>query len=102
MGHAVNLGRVVGRVVSTHKDPGLTGRKILIIQPLGPDLSARGAAFVAADAVGAGAGETIIWVRGREAAHAFLPDDVPVDAGVVGIVDEAYVDESAGRRSPSR
>jgi microcompartment protein CcmK/EutM len=92
----LNLGRVVGRVVSTHKDPGLASRTILLIQPLAPDLSPAGRTIVALDAVGAGAGETILWVRGREASHAFLPDAVPVDAGVVGIVDETYVDERPG------
>jgi microcompartment protein CcmK/EutM len=90
----MNLGRVVGRVVSTHKDQGLTGKKILVIQPVGPDSSPRGRPFLAADAVGAGAGEMVIFVRGREAAHAFLPDQVPADAGVVGVVDEAFVDPS--------
>ncbi len=91
----MNLGRVVGRVVSTHKDPGLSGRKLLVIQPIGPDGSRRGVPFLAADAVGAGAGETVIFVRGREGSHAFLPDRVPTDAGIVGVVDEAFVDEEA-------
>ena len=91
----MNLGRVVGRVVSTHKDAGLSGAKLLMIQPVDPRDVPRGAPFVAADAVGAGAGEMVFYVRGREAAHAFLPDHVPTDAGVVGIVDEAYVDARA-------
>lgn len=98
----MNLGRVVGRIVSTHKDDGLTGRKMLLIQPLTPDGSPHGRTIVALDAVGAGAGEMILYVRGREASHAFLPDSVPADAGVVGIVDEAWVDEryrAGGSRS---
>lgn len=95
----MNLGRVVGRVVSTHKDGGLSGRTLLVIQPLTSDRSPGGPPFVAADAVGAGAGETIIWVRGREAAHAFLPELVPADAGVVGIVDDVFVDEGAAARN---
>ena len=83
----MNLGRVVGRIVSTHKQAGLVGRKLLMIQPLDSDLRPSGPALVAVDAVGAGAGETVIYVRGREAAHALLPDEVVPDAGVVGIVD---------------
>lgn len=92
----MNLGRVVGRVVSTHKDADLSGVKLLLIQPVAPGGARAGATIVAADAVGAGAGETVIFVRGREAAHAFLPEHVPADAGVIGIVDEAYIDPSAG------
>lgn len=84
----MNLARVVGRIVSSHKDAALTGAKLLILRPVGPDGSGRGPLFLAADAVGAGAGETVVYVRGREAAHAFLPDLVPTDAGIVGIVDE--------------
>lgn len=101
----MKIGRVIGRVISTHKDPGLSGRKLLVIQPVGSDGVDRGKPFLAADAVGAGAGETVITVRGREGAHAFLPDRVPTDAGVVGVVDEVFVDERAspgGRWDTSR
>lgn len=89
----MNLARVVGRVVSTHKDHGLTGTKILIIQPLDARQRPRGATLLAADAAGAGAGETVIYVRGREASHAFLPAEVPVDAGIVGVVDEISLED---------
>jgi len=92
----VNLARVVGRVVATHKDAGLQGLKILLLQPVGPDRSERGTPFLAVDAVGAGAGEMVVYVGGREASYAFLPETVPTDAGVVGIVDEVHLDE--GRR----
>jgi microcompartment protein CcmK/EutM len=88
----VNLARVVGRVVSTHKDEGLAGRKILLLQPLDARLTDAGSPFIALDAVGAGAAEVVIFVRGREAAHAFLPDHVPTDAGVVGIVDHVTLE----------
>ena len=98
----MNLGRVVGRVVSTAKDKGLAGSKLLIVQPVDSGGSPAGSALLAADAVGAGAGETIIYVRGREAAHAFLPAHVPVDAAVVGVVDEAFVEPSAGPAGPPR
>lgn len=88
----MNLARVVGRVVATPKDPGLTGSKILMIQPLDSGLTPRGPILLAADAAGAGAGEVVLYVRGREAAHAFLPEVVPTDAGIVGVVDEVHVD----------
>jgi microcompartment protein CcmK/EutM len=91
----MNLARVVGRVVATHKDPGLTGTKLLMIQPVDPALRPRGAILLAADAAGAGAGEIVVYVRGREAAHAFLPASVPTDAGVICVVDEVHVEEAA-------
>jgi microcompartment protein CcmK/EutM len=42
---------------------------------------------VAIDSVGAGAGETVYWCRGREASFPFRPDEVPTEATIVGIVD---------------
>jgi microcompartment protein CcmK/EutM len=83
----VRLGKVIGRVWATVKIDQLEGRKLLIIQPLDAEGRDTGSALIAADAVGAGAGETIYWCRGREAAMAFLPDEVGSDATVVGIVD---------------
>src|SRR5215468_4962547 len=76
------LGKVIGRVVSTIKDEALEGKKLLLIQRL-----PNGPAVVAIDAVGAGAGETVYVCRGREAAFAFKPKDVPTEATVVAIVD---------------
>jgi ethanolamine utilization protein EutN len=83
----VFLARVVGTVVATRKDPGLAGTKLLVIQPLRPDRTPGGKALVAVDSVGAGAGEDVFYVRGREAALPFLPAEVPTDAAIVGIVD---------------
>ena len=76
------LGKIIGRVVSTIKDPALVGRKLLLVRRL-PD----GPAVVAIDAVGAGAGETVYVCRGREAAFAFKPEEVPTEASVVAIID---------------
>lgn len=81
------LARVVGTVVATRKDPGLTGTKLLVIQPLRPDRTALGKPLVAVDSVGAGAEEEVFYVRGREASFPFLPAEVPTDAAIVGIVD---------------
>jgi microcompartment protein CcmK/EutM len=83
----VILARVVGTVVASHKDPGLHAVKLLLIQPVRTDGSASGKPLVAVDSVGAGAGEHVFYVRGREAALPFLPDEVPTDAAIVGIVD---------------
>jgi len=76
------LGKVIGRVVSTVKDASLEGRKLLLIRRL-----PHGPSVVAVDAVGAGAGEMVYVCRGREAAFAFKPQEVPTEASVVAIVD---------------
>ena len=83
----MHLARVIGDVVATHKDPQLSGIKLLIVQPLTPDCEAAGRPIVAVDAVGAGIGENVFFVRGKEASFPFYPAEPPVDAGIVGIVD---------------
>jgi microcompartment protein CcmK/EutM len=88
----MQLARVIGDVVVTQKDPSLTGVKLLVLQPLAPDGTAAGRTLVAVDAVGAGAGETVFFVRGKEASFPFYPTEVPADAGVVGIVDHWNVE----------
>jgi ethanolamine utilization protein EutN len=83
----MHLARVIGDVVSTRKDDNLVGLKLLIVQPLTPDREPIGRALVAVDAVGAGVGEEVFFVRGKEASFPFYPVEAPVDAGIVGIVD---------------
>ena len=83
----MQLARVIGVVVATRKDEKLVGIKLLIIQPLTPAREKAGRALVAVDAVGAGAGEDVFFVRGKEASFPFHPADPPVDAAIVGIVD---------------
>jgi len=81
------LGRVVGCVWSTMKDSRLEGQRLLLVEPLTPELKPAGRRLVCADWTGAGAGELVYWSRGREASYAFLPQEVPVDTTIVGIVD---------------
>ena len=83
----MQLARVLGEVVSTMKDPNLTGLKMLVLQPLAASGEAAGRTLVALDSVGAGVGENVFFVRGREAAFPFYPAEPPTDASVVGIVD---------------
>jgi len=78
---------VLGEVVSTMKDPNLTGLKMLVLQPLAASGEAAGRTLVALDSVGAGVGENVFFVRGREAAFPFYPAEPPADATVIGIVD---------------
>ena len=85
---AVQLARVVGTVVATIKDPTLASRRLLVIQPIAAASGAAiGAPLVALDSVGVGAGEEVMFVKGREAAFAFLPEVVLADASIVGKVD---------------
>ncbi len=83
----MQIARVIGDVVATIKDAELDGHKLLVLQPVLPDRSAVGRALVAVDATGAGVGEHVFFVRGKEASFPFLPAAPPVDACVVGIVD---------------
>jgi len=83
----VQLALVVGNVVAPVKDANLDGHKLLMLQPIAPDRTAVGRTVVALDAVGAGVGEHVFFVRGREATFPFLPGEPPADACVVGIVD---------------
>ncbi|HUI81020.1 MAG TPA: EutN/CcmL family microcompartment protein [Bryobacteraceae bacterium] len=85
------LGRVMGCVWATAKNPQMEGMRFLLVQPLTPELENTGKPIVCADAAGAGAGELIYWVRGREACFPFLPKEVAADATIVGIVDEVHV-----------
>jgi microcompartment protein CcmK/EutM len=83
----VQLARVLGEVVSTMKDPNLTGIRMLVLQPIAASGEAAGRTLVALDSVGAGVGEDVFFVRGREAAFPFHPAEPPADATVIGIVD---------------
>ncbi len=83
----MQIGRVIGDVVATRKDPALEGITLLIVQPLGPRREPQGRPIVAVDSVGAGVGEDVFFVRGKEASFPFHPTEVPTDAGIVGILD---------------
>jgi ethanolamine utilization protein EutN len=83
----MQLARVIGQVVATRKDEQLTGIALLVVQPISTDRQPVGRALVAADSVGAGVGEYVFFVRGKEASFPFYPVESPVDAGIVGIVD---------------
>jgi microcompartment protein CcmK/EutM len=88
----VQLARVTGDIVATIKDAALGGHKLLVLQPMTPDRKDVGRMVIALDAVGAGVGEYVFFVRGREAAFPFLPAEPPADACVVGIADRWDLD----------
>lgn len=83
----MRLAQVVGTVVATVKNPPLQGKKILILKPIDRRGEASGKAFLALDSVGAGIGENVYYVRGKEASFPWYPDEVPSDCSIVGILD---------------
>jgi microcompartment protein CcmK/EutM len=88
------LGRVIGCVWSTVKNEGLRGLRMLVVQPLTPELENTGRRIVCTDSTGAGAGEIVYWVRGKEASFPFLPAESPTDTTIVGIVDSVHVNRT--------
>jgi ethanolamine utilization protein EutN len=91
----MQLARVIGTVVATVKNDLLTGRKLLVIEPLDAGLKPSGKPMIAIDSVGAGVGEVVFWCRGKEASFPFLPVEVPTDCTIVGIVDSVFLDARA-------
>ena len=89
----MQLARVIGDVVASVKDANLSGAKLLILQPIAASGEAVGRTLVAMDSVGAGVGEHVFFVRGREAAFPFYPGEPPTDASIVGIVDHWDMDK---------
>ena len=88
----MNLAKVIGTVVATVKSEGLTGQRLLLIQPLDHHQQPRGRPIVAVDAVQAGPGDLVHTASSREAALALDPWFVPVDSAIVGIVDQVNLD----------
>jgi ethanolamine utilization protein EutN len=89
------LAKVVGNVVSTHKNPGFQGMKLLIVQPhIKKDhkLVPSGSSIVAVDSVGAGNGELVMFTQGSSARLTEGTKNAPVDAVIIGIVDTVELD----------
>jgi microcompartment protein CcmK/EutM len=82
------LGRVVGTVVSTQKEPSLQGLKFLLVRALDEANQPTGATVVAADAVGCGVGEVVLYASGSSARQTKVTDKRPVDAVIMAIVDQ--------------
>ena len=88
----MNIGRVVGTVVSTQKDEKLVGTKLQIVKQLELDCDETGAFVVAIDAVGAGQGEVVLYASGSSARQTPITKDRPADAVIMAIVDSIEVD----------
>jgi ethanolamine utilization protein EutN len=93
------LARVQGQVVASTKDKAMNGSKLLIVEPLkvdypaegGGTFSVTGRAIVAVDRIGAGEGQIVLIVQGSSARQAEGCNKMPIDAVIVGLVDEATV-----------
>jgi ethanolamine utilization protein EutN len=84
----MQIGRVIGTVVSTQKHKKFEGAKLLLVQPLNIDDTPRGHALLAIDGVGAGVHEKVLIVlEGRAAGEALGQKGAPVDAAIIGIID---------------
>lgn len=88
------IGRVVGTLVSTRKEPELEGLKLLLVREIDPELKEVGKVVVCADAVGAGTGEVVLYAAGSSARQTKATQNKPVDHVIMAIVDQF---EIAGR-----
>ena len=81
------LGRVVGTVVASRKEPTLEGLKLLVVRPCEVDGTPSGAPIVAADAVGAGVGEVVLYAAGSSARQTEMTTNRPIDHTIMAVVD---------------
>ena len=87
------LAKIVGTVVATRKDPRLVSSTLLVVRPIDPRGKADGNYLVAIDTVDAGVGETVLVVSGSSARMASGLKDCPVDAAIIGIIDNIDINE---------
>lgn len=88
----MKLGRVIGSVVATRKDPSLESLKLLIVENVTSTLEREGGYVVAVDSVGAGVGEVVLYATGSSARLTAVTKDRPVDAVIMAIVDSFDID----------
>lgn len=94
------LGKVIGNVVSTVRAPGYESKKILIIQPIGPNGNPKGKSFLAVDGVQAGVGDIVLTIDEGNSARFVIgePESFTVKAVVAGIVDDInFQEENNGK-----
>ena len=87
------IGKVIGRVVATRKEPKLMAAKLIVVQPLDLNYKPFGVPMVCIDAVGAGYKETVLIVQGSSARLVTDQSNNPVDAAIIGIVDSIQLDK---------
>ena len=94
------MAQITGSIVSSQKVESMVGQKLLIVEPLRIDektrakLKATGRTFIAVDTVGAGEGEVVLCVQGSSARFTPQTEKLPIDAAIVGIVDQVQVGDA--------
>ena len=86
------LGRVIGTLVASRKEPTLEGLKLLVVRACDVDGNPTGGIAIAVDAVGAGIGEVVLYASGSSARQTQVTQNRPVDATIMAIVDAVTVD----------
>ncbi len=81
------IGKIVGTVVSTHKTESLEGLKLYVVKNIGADGKDASGYVVAADSVGSGVGEVVLYATGSSARQTSVTDNRPVDAIIMGVID---------------
>ncbi len=91
----MNLGRVIGSIWATQKDASITGKRMLLVQPLFADGSVVGRPMVSLDTCDAGTGDHVMYVTSAEAGIPFRGEQelTASDATIIGVVDEVYLSE---------
>lgn len=87
----MQLAEVIGTVVASRKEEELEGLRFLVLRPVDAQMKPSGKAVVAADAVGAGVGEVVLYASGSAARQTKLTNNRPVDAVIMAIVDQVEV-----------
>lgn len=93
------LAKITGSLISTQKVESMVGQKLLIVEPLRvnedskDDLKPTGRTFVVIDTVGAGEGEVVLCVQGSSARFTKETKNLPIDAAIIGIVDQVHVED---------
>ncbi len=103
----MKLGRIVGTVVASQKDPKLEGMRLMLVEDISLELQAKPSFVVAVDSVGAGEGEIVLYASGSSARMTEMTQNRPIDATIMAIVDtlalehkviyDKHRDESASR-----
>lgn len=91
--------RVEGHIWATKKEPSLEGMKFMIVRDLDENDKAQKDCYVAADIVGAGVGEKVLVVAGSTARRAVGGDEKPVDAAIVGIIDDIETERERSEKN---
>ena len=89
------LGKVIGTVVATRKEPELEGLRMLLVQDLDGKWKAKGKIIVAVDAMNAGVGEVVLYCSGSAARQTAVTKNRPVDHVIMAVVDTVAVDRPA-------